>query len=174
MGPLIGHEHWPNGCRNVVVLDVRWRLGRASTYEEFWPATCPEQPGRRWTSTSRIHLEPVGDTRFGSRRLQDRLRECGIEDDSQLVVYDNADSTAAARAWWCCVGPACRRSACSTESRPRGSLPRERSRPAGQSAGGAPAQSRYGRRHAGRRRGVPPSSRSRGPVVRGRRPAVPR
>src|SRR5882757_798603 len=86
---------------DVVVFDVRWRLGGPSTYEEFLAG---HVPGAIWTDLDVDFADPPGaggrHPLPDPRRLQDRLREFGVEDDSQLVVYDHADSTAAARAWW--------------------------------------------------------------------------
>jgi len=101
MRPLIGPRTLAERLSDVVVLDVRWRLGGPSTYEEFLAG---HVPGATWTDLDVDFADPPGaggrHPLPDPRRLQDRLRELGIEDDSQLVVYDHADSTAAARAWW--------------------------------------------------------------------------
>jgi thiosulfate/3-mercaptopyruvate sulfurtransferase len=84
-----------------VVLDVRWRLGGPSTYSEFLAG---HVPGAYWVDLDADLADPPGS---GGRhplpdpgRLQSRLRSWGIDDDSHVVVYDDANATAAARAWW--------------------------------------------------------------------------
>lgn len=85
----------------VAVLDVRWRLGEPPTYPEFLEG---HVPGAGWADLDADFADPPG---AGGRhplpdpaRLQARLREWGISDNSPVVVYDDADATAAARAWW--------------------------------------------------------------------------
>lgn len=85
----------------AVVLDVRWRLGGPSTYPDFLAGHIP---GARWVDLDADLADPPGP---GGRhplpnpdRLQSCLRSWGIDDGSRVVVYDAADATAAARAWW--------------------------------------------------------------------------
>lgn len=101
MGPLIDSATLAARLTHVLVLDVRWRLGGPSTYPEFLDGHIP---GAVWTDLDADFADPPGP---GGRhplpepgRLQQRLRELGTQDDSAVVVYDEADSTAAARAWW--------------------------------------------------------------------------
>ena len=85
----------------TVVLDVRWRLGGPPTYPEFLAG---HVPGAYWVDLDADLADPPG--RGGRHplpdpdRLQSRLRSWGIDDDSRVVVYDDANATAAARAWW--------------------------------------------------------------------------
>ena len=101
VGSLIQAQVLAERLVDVVVLDVRWRLGGPSTYEEFLAG---HVPGAAWADLDVDFADPP-DARGrhplpDPRRLQDRLRELGVDDGSRLVVYDQADSTAAARAWW--------------------------------------------------------------------------
>ena len=101
MGPLIDPPSLAARLAEVLVLDVRWQLGGPSTYPDFLAGHIP---GARWADLDADFADPPGP---GGRhplpepaRLQQRLRELGIHDDSAVVIYDEADSTAAARAWW--------------------------------------------------------------------------
>lgn len=101
MRPLIEARELAERLAETVVLDVRWRLGGPSTYAEFLDG---HMPGAAWTDLDADFADPPG---AGGRhplpdvdRLQRRLRKLGLDDDSRVVVYDHADSTAAARAWW--------------------------------------------------------------------------
>lgn len=62
-------------------------------------------PGAHYASIEADFAGPPGD---GGRhplpdreRLRDRFRAWGIDDDDQIVVYDDAGGAFAARAWWC-------------------------------------------------------------------------
>jgi thiosulfate/3-mercaptopyruvate sulfurtransferase len=101
LGPLIDAPSLARRLAEVAVLDVRWRLGGPSTYPDFLAGHIP---GARWADLAADFADPPG---AGGRhplpdpaRLEDWLRELGIDDDSAVVVYDEADSTASARAWW--------------------------------------------------------------------------
>ena len=86
---------------DVVVLDVRWRLGGPPTLEDFLAGHIP---GARWADLDATFAGAPGQRGRhplpAAHDLQQALRELGIDDGTSLVVYDAADSTAAARAWW--------------------------------------------------------------------------
>jgi len=86
---------------DVVVVDVRWRLGGSPTVEDFLAGHIP---GAVWADLDATFAGTAGR---GGRHplpepahLQHALRDLGIHDGTAVVVYDDADSTAAARAWW--------------------------------------------------------------------------
>ena len=101
MQPLIEAFELADRRAETVVLDVRWRLGGPSTYSEFLDG---HVPGAAWTDLDADFADPPGPAGRhplpAADRLQRRLRDLGLDDGSPVVVYDHADSTAAARAWW--------------------------------------------------------------------------
>ena len=87
----------------LVLLDVRWRLGGPPPEEMYASGHLP--------AAVAVHLDrdlaaPVGDGTRGRHplpepaALQEALRRWGINEDSRVVAYDEADGTSAARAWW--------------------------------------------------------------------------
>jgi thiosulfate/3-mercaptopyruvate sulfurtransferase len=83
------------------LLDVRWRLGgppAASVYAEG------HLPGAAFVDLDRDLAAPPG---AGGRHplpatevFEAAMRRCGVRDGHPVVVYDDADATSAARAWW--------------------------------------------------------------------------
>ena len=90
-------------ARQLVVLDVRWRLGGPPPAEMY---ASGHLPGAIGVALDRDLAAPVGDGKRGRHplpepaALQEALRRWGINDDSSIVAYDEADGTSAARAWW--------------------------------------------------------------------------
>lgn len=84
-----------------VVLDVRWRLGGPPGLESYWAG---HLPGAVFADLDRDLAGPAGlagrhplpDT----AKFQAAMRAAGVSRDSSVVVYDDGDSTVAARAWW--------------------------------------------------------------------------
>ncbi|MEU7990926.1 sulfurtransferase [Streptosporangium canum] len=85
----------------ATVLDVRWKLGGppgADSYREG------HVPGAVFCDLNADLAAPAGP---GGRHplpsadlFQDAMRRLGVSGSRTVVVYDGADSTAAARAWW--------------------------------------------------------------------------
>lgn len=101
MRPLVTVDELAGRTDQIVLLDVRWNLGGPSTWPDYLDGHIP---GAVWADLETDFADPPGS---GGRhplpdpgRLQQRLRALGISDDRATVVYDAADSTAAARAWW--------------------------------------------------------------------------
>jgi len=86
-----------------VVLDVRWRLGGPPPAELY---ASGHLPGAVGVDLDRDLAAPVGDGSRGRHplpepgALQEALRRWGINEDSSVVAYDDADGSSAARAWW--------------------------------------------------------------------------
>jgi len=83
------------------LLDVRWRLGGPPGRELYLAGHIP---GAVFTDLDRDLAAPPGP---GGRHpvpaaadFQAAMRRAGVRGDRLVVVYDDADSTAAARAWW--------------------------------------------------------------------------
>lgn len=85
------------------ILDCRSRLGD----RDYGPRAYAEGhlPGALYASLDDDFADPPGDR--GRHPLPDRQHLCerfrawGIDDDDQIVVYDDAGGAFAARAWWC-------------------------------------------------------------------------
>lgn len=90
------------GERRPTVLDVRWRLGGPPGRDSYAEG---HVPGAVFVDLDAELAGPPG--RPGGRHpLPDRAafersaRRWGVARDRPVVVYDDADATAAARAWW--------------------------------------------------------------------------
>jgi thiosulfate/3-mercaptopyruvate sulfurtransferase len=87
--------------RPPVVLDVRWHLGGPPGIEAYRRG---HLPGAVFLDLDRDLAGPPGPA--GRHPLPEAdsferaMRSAGVGADRQVVVYDDADSTAAARAWW--------------------------------------------------------------------------
>jgi 3-mercaptopyruvate sulfurtransferase SseA len=85
----------------VALLDVRWRLGGPPGIESYRRG---HLPGAVFVDLDRDLAAPPGS---GGRHplpdrdaFQDVMRRAGIGQGDVVVVYDDADATSAARAWW--------------------------------------------------------------------------
>jgi len=83
------------------LLDVRWRLGGPPGIDLY---KAGHIPGAVFTDLDRDLAAPPGP---GGRHpmpatadFEAAMRRAGVRDNQPVVVYDDADSTAAARAWW--------------------------------------------------------------------------
>lgn len=100
--PLIDAQSLVRELRgDVVLLDVRWRLGDPAGIEAYRRG---HLPGAVFVDLDRDLAGPPGPA--GRHPLPDRdafqdaMRRAGVRTDGLVVVYDDADSTSAARAWW--------------------------------------------------------------------------
>lgn len=86
---------------DVILLDVRWRLGGPPGIEAYRRG---HLPGAVFIDLDRDLAAPPGAAGRHPlperRAFEDAMRRVGVRDDGLVVVYDDADSTAAARAWW--------------------------------------------------------------------------
>jgi len=84
-----------------VLLDVRWQVAGPSQYPLYLAG---HLPGAHWCDLDADLSDPPGARGRhplpDPRRLEARLRAWGVDPDSEVVVYDQANSVAAARAWW--------------------------------------------------------------------------
>ncbi|KAB8186298.1 sulfurtransferase [Nonomuraea phyllanthi] len=86
---------------DVTVLDVRWRLGGPPGVEYYREGHIP---GAVYCDLDTDLASPPGE---GGRHplpeagaFQHAMRRLGVSDGRPVVVYDDAGSTVAARAWW--------------------------------------------------------------------------
>lgn len=100
-GPLIGVQELAGLLGAVTLLDVRWRLGGPDGHQEFQRG---HLPGARFVDLETDLADPPGPRgrhplptpeRFG-----DAMRRAGVSARQQVVVYDDWQGRAAARAWW--------------------------------------------------------------------------
>ena len=84
-----------------VLLDVRWRLAGPPGLDSYREG---HLPGAVFTDLDRDLAAPPGPA--GRHPLPDpavftdAMRAAGVSQDRPVVVYDDRDATAAARAWW--------------------------------------------------------------------------
>lgn len=89
------------GGGSVTLLDVRWRLGGPPGIDLYLAGHIP---GAVFTDLDRDLAAPPGP---GGRHpmppaagFEAAMRRAGVSGDRPVVVYDDADSMAASRAWW--------------------------------------------------------------------------
>ncbi|WP_349897783.1 sulfurtransferase [Parafrigoribacterium soli] len=86
----------------LVLLDVRWSLGQTDGRERYLEGHIP---GARFVDLDR-ELAAAPSAARGRHPLPDRdnfertLRGLGVNQESTIVVYDQAESFSAARLWW--------------------------------------------------------------------------
>lgn len=86
---------------NPTILDVRWQLATGPEYRAYLDGHIP---GAAFVDLDRQLADPPSDR--GRHPLPSRerftaeMRRVGVSPTRPVVVYDAANSTAAARAWW--------------------------------------------------------------------------
>ena len=100
---LISAETLVQLAEALRLLDCRARLGDPGFGRRLYDEG--HIPGATFASLDKDFADPPGP---GGRHplpeqetLRDRFRAWGIDDDDQVVVYDDAGGAFAARAWWC-------------------------------------------------------------------------
>ena len=100
-GPLISVPRLAGGLDGVTLLDIRYRLGGPSGHDEFLEGHIP---GAAYVDLDADLADPPG--RGGRHPLPDEarfqaaMRSAGVSMDLPVVVYDDWEGRAAARAWW--------------------------------------------------------------------------
>ena len=89
------------GSAPPVLLDVRWRLGGPAGLDSY---RAGHLPGAVYVDLDADLAAPPG---AGGRHplpaaagFQAAMRRAGVRTGCPVVVYDDGDSTVAARAWW--------------------------------------------------------------------------
>ncbi|MEO3784476.1 sulfurtransferase [Actinocorallia sp. B10E7] len=105
MHPLIDAPTLARTARetdDLVILDVRWRLTGPPGIESY---RAGHLPGAVFVDLDReLAGEPGPSGRHplpSPEAFEEAMRGAGVRSDSMVVVYDDADATAAGRAWWC-------------------------------------------------------------------------
>ena len=103
-GPLISVSELATalaGDAPPALIDVRWRLGGPPGIESY---RAGHLPGAVYVDLDRQLAGPPGNAgRHPLPQPEDfaaAMRAAGVAADRDVVVYDDADSTTAARAWW--------------------------------------------------------------------------
>ncbi|PZG22262.1 sulfurtransferase [Nonomuraea aridisoli] len=98
--PLITPEQLA-ALEGATVLDVRWRLGGPPGLESYREGHIE---GAVFCDLDADLAAPPGEAGRHplpeAQSFQSAMRRLGVSDDRPVVVYDDAASTAAARAWW--------------------------------------------------------------------------
>lgn len=91
---------------DVTVLDVRWALSTRPDGDGRTEYEAGHVPGAVFVDLDADLADPVGDGSRGRHPLPDvarfgaAMRSSGVRRGVPVVVYDAADGTSAARAWW--------------------------------------------------------------------------
>jgi thiosulfate/3-mercaptopyruvate sulfurtransferase len=100
-GGLPGPADSPAAGRRVTVLDVRWRLGGPPGRERYAAGHVPGAVFVALDTDLAARPGPGGRHPMPAAADFERsMRRAGVRDGGPVIVYDDADSTAAARAWW--------------------------------------------------------------------------
>ncbi|MGV9776565.1 sulfurtransferase [Streptosporangium sp. NPDC003464] len=85
----------------VTVLDVRWKFGGPPDVDSYREEHVPGAVFCDLDADLAAAPGPAGRHPLPSaERFQEAMRRLGVSGSRTVVVYDGADSTAAARAWW--------------------------------------------------------------------------
>ncbi|MBP2706581.1 sulfurtransferase [Microbispora sp. RL4-1S] len=100
MSPLITPESLAE-LGDVTILDVRWRLAGPPGVESYREGHIPGAVFCDLDTDLAAPPGPAGRHPLPSpESFQEAMRRLGVSGSRPVVVYDDADSTAAARAWW--------------------------------------------------------------------------
>lgn len=100
MNPLITPSELA-ALPEATILDVRWRLGGPPGIESYREGHIPGAVFCDLDADLAAPAGPQGRHPLPSAGpFQDAMRRLGVSGSRTVVVYDEADSTAAARAWW--------------------------------------------------------------------------
>lgn len=100
-GPLITVDELADTLDELVVLDVRWRLGSETGWDEYGEGHIPTA---RWIDVKAALAGPAGGG--GRHPLPDpevfgaAMRAVGVSAGSRVVAYDDYNHLPAARLWW--------------------------------------------------------------------------
>lgn len=100
-GPLISPDELAADLDRVTVLDVRYVMGGPPGLEQH---RAGHVPGAAYVDLDRDLADPPGEGGRhplpDERRFEAAMRRAGVRSDRPVVVYDDWQGRAAARAWW--------------------------------------------------------------------------
>ena len=102
IGPLVSAAWLESHLSTVRVVDSRWYLDGRSGHAAYLEGHIP---GAVWVDLDR-ELSAPASTRAGRHPLPTpkafaaAMRRLGVDDDTPVVVYDDARGSVAARLWW--------------------------------------------------------------------------
>jgi thiosulfate/3-mercaptopyruvate sulfurtransferase len=89
------------GAGRPVLLDVRWRLGGPPGIDCYRAGHLPRSVFVDLDADLAAEPGPAGRHPMPSAaRFEAAMRRAGVRDGGTVIVYDESDATAAARAWW--------------------------------------------------------------------------
>lgn len=107
MGSLITaeelHQLIDSGDSGLRILDVRWRLDQPNGHPAYLQGHIPGAVYVDMDSELAAHGRPPTEGRHplpGIEQLESAARRWGINDGDTVVIYDDANNTSSARAWW--------------------------------------------------------------------------
>ena len=84
-----------------VLLDIRWRLGGPPGIDSYRAGHLPRSVFVDLEADLAAAPGPAGRHPLPETgRFEAAMRRAGVSDEGSVVVYDETDATAAARAWW--------------------------------------------------------------------------
>src|SRR5437660_897729 len=84
-----------------VLLDIRWRLGGPPGIDSYRAGHLPRSVFVDLETDLAAAPGPAGRHPLPEAgHFEAAMRRAGVSDEGTVVVYDEADATAAARAWW--------------------------------------------------------------------------
>lgn len=102
--PLVTAEELSGLLGEVTLLDVRYRMGASGGPSGRGDYLAGHLPGARYVD---LHIDladpPGADGRHPlpeTARFEEAMRRLGVDDHRPVVVYDDWQARAAARAWW--------------------------------------------------------------------------
>jgi thiosulfate/3-mercaptopyruvate sulfurtransferase len=100
-GPLISAQDLAAQLADVSVLDVRWELGPGARRDQYLAGHVPGAVFVDLDADLAARAGEGGRHPLPARRAFElAMRRAGVSDSRPVVAYDDASSTAAARAWW--------------------------------------------------------------------------
>lgn len=102
----VAELHQFGGSEEPIILDCRFSLADPTAGKSAYQQG--HLPGAQYAHLDHDLSSPIIEGKTGRHPLPsredfiERLQQWGVNDDSQIIVYDDAGGAIAARAWWLC------------------------------------------------------------------------